>query len=53
MSEKLQRKEFPPLTESREDTIILNCWNGQYKTVKDLLVEFLDNKEDLATETNQ
>lgn len=39
LTEKLQRKEFPPLSESIEDEIIRKCWHGEYHRVKDLLDE--------------
>lgn len=38
--EKLQRKEFPLLTNSAEDAIIRKCWNGEYCTVRELLLKF-------------
>lgn len=45
MSEKFQNEEFPPLTDSAEDSIVRKCWNGEYQSVKDLLAEFMDEVE--------
>lgn len=39
LNDKLQRKSFPPLSESIEDNIIRKCWHGEYHQVKDLLNE--------------
>ena len=52
LSEKLQKKEVPSLTDSAIDVIISKCWNGEYHSVKDLLAEFADGTEldDLAIE---
>ena len=43
LSEKFQKKEYPPLTNSAEDTIIRKCWNGEYRHVSELLAEFTRN----------
>ena len=39
LSEKFQKKEFQPLTGSVGDTIVRKCWNGEYQSVSDLLME--------------
>lgn len=43
LGEKLQRKEFPLLTDSAGDTIIRKCWNGEYELVSELLAEVAGN----------
>ncbi|PVH91296.1 hypothetical protein DM02DRAFT_678158 [Periconia macrospinosa] len=32
----LQRREFPAVTRSHEDTIISKCWNGDFVTIQEL-----------------
>lgn len=36
LGDMFERKEFPPLTDSREDTIISKCWNGDFATIQEL-----------------
>jgi atypical protein kinase C zeta type len=43
LSEKFQNKEFPLLTKSTDDAIIRKCWNGDYRSVRELLAEFPDD----------
>jgi len=38
--EKFQKREFPLLTASVHDEIIRKCWNGEYRSVTELLAEF-------------
>ena len=45
LSDKVQKKEFPSLTDSATDVIISKCWNGKYHLVKDLLTKFADGAE--------
>ena len=42
--EKFQKKEFPALIDSAEDTIIRKCWNGEYEMVSELLAEIASSK---------
>ena len=39
LSEKFQKREFPLLTDSVGDTIIRKCWDGEYESVSELLME--------------
>lgn len=48
LGEKFQHKEFPPLTNSVEDAIILRCWNGDYRSVRELLAEFTGEQDEVA-----
>jgi len=40
LQDMFQNKQFPPLTDSREDTITWRCWNGGYSSVRELWEEF-------------
>ena len=55
LSDKIQKKEFPSLSNSASDIIISKCWNGEYHLVKDLLMEFADGTEldELADEDQE
>lgn len=44
LGEKLQKKEFPPLTDSAGGTIIRKCWNGEYQFINELLAEVTGSK---------
>lgn len=49
LTEKFQKKDYPPLMDSAEDVIIRKCWEGEYRRVRDLVAEFSgdeDAKED-------
>ena len=43
LSEKFQKREFPVLTNSVEDKIVRKCWNGEYESVSELLMEVVGN----------
>ncbi|KAL9123575.1 MAG: hypothetical protein Q9217_007005 [Psora testacea] len=50
LGEKFQEKEFPSLNDSAADTIISKCWNGEYQSISELLVEFAGtNRRDDST----
>ena len=50
LGDKLQKKEFPLLTGSAEDTIIRKCWSGVYQMVSELLAEIVgSSRQDART----
>ena len=50
LGEKLQKKEFPLLTDSAEDKIIYKCWNGEYEMVSELLAAIAgSDRQDVPT----
>lgn len=53
LSDKLQRREFPRLTDSADDAVIRRCWEGEYLKLHDLLATFDGAGEWLIPSPNQ
>ena len=53
LGDKFQEKEFPPLNDSAADTIINKCWNGEYQSISELLVEFAGTNRQQHNSTSE
>lgn len=55
LGEKFQEKEFPPLNNSAADTIISQCWNEEYQSICELLMEVagINRRHDSTSEDGE